>query len=165
MDLLLNEEQLLLRDAATKLAATAGPRRARELRNAGSEIDRTAWSEMVEAGWLSALVPEKQDGLGLGLFDLALALEETGRQIVMAPLIEVAAATWAVTSATRASHPARGTIAAKIVVPATTLPGQRYDSVAGPSLDANVMALSGAVSFVAFAPSADLFLVDAKAGG
>jgi hypothetical protein len=165
MDLLLNDEQLLLRDAATKLAARAGPRRARELRNAGSEIDRAAWSGMVEAGWLAALVPEKQDGLGLGLFDLALALEETGKQIIMAPLVEAAAAIWAVTGATDASHPARARIAAKIVVPATALPGQRYDRVASPSLDPHAMALSGAVSFVAFAPSADLFLVDAKAAG
>lgn len=165
MDLLLNEEQRLLRDAATKLAASAGPRRARELRDAGSEIDRTAWSGMVEAGWLAALVPEEQDGLGLGLFDLALALEETGKRIVMAPLIEVAAAIWAVSRATDASHPARGAIAGKIVVPVTTLPGQRYDSVASPALDPTAMALSGAVSFVAFGPSADLFLVGAKAGG
>src|SRR4051794_7437810 len=118
MDLLLNDEQLLLRDAATKLAARAGPRRARELRDAGHEIDRTAWSGMVEAGWLAALVPEDQDGLGLGLFDLALALEETGKQTVMAPLIEAAAAIWAVTRATGASRPARGAIAAKVVVPA-----------------------------------------------
>src|ERR1043166_3499108 len=148
MDLLLNQEQVLLRDAATKLATKAGPRRARELRNAESEIDRAAWSGMVEAGWLTALAPEKQNGLGLGLFDLALALEETGKQIVMAPLVEVAAAIWAVTNATDASHPARTKIASKIVVPATTLPGQRYDRVASPSFDPHVMALSGAVSFV-----------------
>jgi alkylation response protein AidB-like acyl-CoA dehydrogenase len=165
MDLLLNEEQLLLRDTATKLAASAGPRRARELRDAGREIDRTAWSGIVKAGWLAALVAEEQDGLGLGLFDLALALEETGKQIVMAPLVEVAATIWAVSRAADASHPARAAIAAKIVVPATTLPGQRYDSVASPALDPGAMALSGAVSFVAFGPSAELFLVAAKAGG
>ena len=34
------------------------------------------------------------------MFDLALALEETGKQIVMAPLVEAAAAIWAVTNAT-----------------------------------------------------------------
>jgi alkylation response protein AidB-like acyl-CoA dehydrogenase len=164
MDLLLNQEQALLRDAATRLAAKAGPRRARDLRNAAAEIDRTAWSEMIKAGWLTALVPEKDGGLGLGLFDLALALEETGKQIVMAPLIEAAAAIWAVTKATDAAHPARAAIASKLVVPATTLPGQRYDSVTRPSLDASAMTLTGTISFVAFAPSADLFLVDATAG-
>src|SRR5690349_7670736 len=110
MDLLLNQEQLLLRDAATKLGAKAGPRRARALRNAGNEIDRAAWSGIVEAGWLSALVPESQGCPGLGLFDLALTLEETARQIVMAPLIEAAAAIWAVTRATDATHPARAAI-------------------------------------------------------
>src|SRR5215471_14539364 len=135
MDLLLDEGQILLRDAARRLGAKAGPRRARELRDAGREIDRTAWSAMVEAGWLAALVPENQDGLGLGLFDLALALEETGRQIVMAPLVEGAAAIWAANTA------------------------------ASPSLDRGAMALTGAVSFVAFAPSADLFLVTAQARG
>ena len=165
MDLLLDEGQILLRDAARRLGAKAGPRRARELRDAGREIDRTAWSAMVEAGWLAALVPENQDGLGLGLFDLALALEETGRQIVMAPLVEGAAAIWAATTAMVASHPARAALAGKLVVPATTVPGQRYDTAASPSLDRGAMALTGAVSFVAFAPSADLFLVTAQARG
>lgn len=165
MDLLLNQEQTLLRDAATRLAAKAGPRRARELRNAGSEIDRAAWSEMIDAGWVPALVAEKDGGLGLGLFDLALALEETGKQIVMAPLIEAAAAIWGVSQATDTAHPARAAIASKTVVPAMALPGQRYDTVARPALDANAMTLAGTVSFVAFAPSADLFLVDAAAGG
>ena len=47
-----------------------------------------AWDEIIKAGWLSALVAEKDDGLGLGMFDLALALEETGKQIVMTPLVE-----------------------------------------------------------------------------
>jgi len=165
MDLLLTQEQLLLRDAAAKLGAKAGPRRARELRNAGSEIDRAAWSEIVQAGWLSALVPESQGGLGLGLFDLALALEETGKQIVMAPLVEIAAAISAVTRATDATHPARPVLRARQIVPATTLPGQRYDDATVPALDARAMTLSGAVSFVAFAPSALLFLVSAQSRG
>jgi alkylation response protein AidB-like acyl-CoA dehydrogenase len=162
MDLLLNEEQRLLRDAAARLAASAGPRRARELRDAGHELDTTVWSGMVGAGWLAALDDEAN---GLGLFDLALALEETGRHIVMAPLVEVAGAVWAVTKATGAARPARAATQAKIVVPAMTLPGQRYDTVASPAFDPSARALSGSVSFVAFAPSAELFLVAAKAGG
>src|SRR5262249_10593500 len=80
-------------------------------------------------------------------------------------LIEAAAAVWAITEATDASHPARAAITSKLVVPATTLPGQRYDSVARPAFDASAMTLSGAVSFVAFAPSAERFLVDATTGG
>src|SRR5262249_25942491 len=124
MDLLLTEEQVLFRDAAAKLAASrGGPRRARALRDAATEIDQPAWDGMTKAGWLSALVAEKDDGLGLGLFDLALALEETGKQIVMTPLLEAAGAIWAIMNATDSAHPARTRIASKIVVPATVLPG------------------------------------------
>lgn len=165
MDLLLNEEQVLLRDAAAKLGASSGgPRRARALRDAGTEIDTAAWAEITKAGWLTALIAEKDDGLGLGMFDLALAVEEAGKQIVMAPLVEAAAAIWAATNATDWAHPARARIASKIVVPATTLPGQRFDSAAGVTFEAKVSALSGSVSFVPFGASADLFLVDAKSG-
>ncbi len=165
MDLLLTEEQILLRDAATKLAAQAGPRRARALRNARYEIDNEAWSAIRKTGWVAALVPEREGGLGLGLFDLALALEEMGKQLVMAPLVEVVAAIWAVTRPTVAADPLRLRTARGMAVPATTLPGQRYDRVASPALDPSTRTLSGAVSFVAFAPFAELFLVDATAGG
>jgi alkylation response protein AidB-like acyl-CoA dehydrogenase len=165
MDLLLTEEQTLLRDAAAKLAAQAGPRRARALRNARYEIDQEAWPAIRQTGWMAALVPEREAGLGLGLFDLALALEEMGKQIVMTPLIEVVAAILAVTRSTVGADPLRGRILRKMTVPASTLPGQRYDRVARPALDPGTMTLAGAVSFVAFAPFAELFLVDATAGG
>ena len=166
MDLLLTEEQALLRDAAAKLAASkGGPRRARVLRDAAIEIDQDAWTEMIEAGWLSAMVAEEDGGLGLGIFDLALALEETGKQIVMTPLAENASAIWAVMNATDRTHPARARIESKIVVPATSLPGQRYDDAATVSFDPRASSLSGAVSFVPFGRSSDLFLVDANAAG
>ena len=100
MELLLNEQQVLLRDAAAKLGASkGGPRRARTLRDAKAGIDAEAWKQIVEAGWLSALVAEDRGGLGLGIFDLALALEEIGKQVVMAPLTEQASAVWALAQA------------------------------------------------------------------
>jgi alkylation response protein AidB-like acyl-CoA dehydrogenase len=166
MDLLLTEEQALFRDAAQKLGATmGGPRRARVLRDAATEIDRSAWDEIVKAGWLAALVAEKDDGLGLGLFDLALALEATGKEIVMAPLVEAAAAIRAVTHATDRSHPARARIASKLVVPATTFAGQRHGRVGGVTFDVKSSSLSGTILFVPFGASSDMFLVDADAGG
>jgi alkylation response protein AidB-like acyl-CoA dehydrogenase len=166
MDLLLNEEQVLLCGAAQKLGtASGGARRARALRDAGTEIDAAAWGEMVKAGWLSALVGENHDGLGLGIFDLALALEETGKQIVMSPLVEAASAIWAVTSAVEPSHPAMADFESKIVVPATAMPGQSYNRSPGVTFDPESSVLSGSVSFVPFGLSADMFLVDANAKG
>ncbi len=165
MDLLLNDEQILLRDAAQKLGASkGGPRRARALRDAGTAIDATAWDEMIQAGWLSALVDEDHDGLGLGIFDLALALEETGKQILMIPLVETASAIWAMTSAVGRAHPALAAIQSKIVVPATIVPAQSYDVAAGVMFDPKTSVLSGQISFVPFGASADVFLVDANVG-
>ena len=44
MEFLLNEQQVLLRDAAAKLGASkGGPRRARTLRDARPAIDADAW--------------------------------------------------------------------------------------------------------------------------
>jgi 3-oxochol-4-en-24-oyl-CoA dehydrogenase len=165
MELLLTEEQTLLRDTAARLAATkGGPRRARALRDAGTEIDRTAWNGMIEAGWLSALVAETDGGLGLGLFDLALAIDAAGKQIVMAPLIEVAAAIRAVTQTTADSHPARAEVLSNITIPATMPPGQSFGDVAPLTFDARSSMLSGTISFVPFAASADFFLADAGKG-
>jgi alkylation response protein AidB-like acyl-CoA dehydrogenase len=165
MDLLLNAEQVLFRDAAQKLGTSkGGPRRARTLRDAGTAIDAVAWGEMVQAGWLSALVEEQHDGLGLGIFDLAIALGETGRQIVMTPLVEVASAIWAVTSAAGRTHPALVAIQSKMIVPATTVPGQDFNGSAGATFDSQASTLSGEVSFVPFGASADGFLVEADTG-
>ena len=163
MDLLLSEQQSLLRDAAAKLGASkGGPRRARKLRDARIEIDAEVWGEMVKGGWLSTLVAERHDGPGLGIFDLALALEETGRHIVMSPLVEAASAEWAVTEAAGRPHPVREV---RLVVPATTVPGQRYEGAGGIGvrLDPQASTLSGSVAFVPFAVTADAFLVDANA--
>lgn len=158
MELLLNDQQILLRDAAAKLgAARGGPRRARTLRDANTEIDTAAWSDIVEAGWLSALVSEQHDGLGLGLFDLALAIEEAGKQVLMTPLIEAAAATWALSETSTAAAEA------KLIVPAIAVPGQTFPGQ-DPGLRHDAGTLSGSVPFVAFAAAADAFLVSAAAG-
>jgi hypothetical protein len=38
------------------------------------------------------VVADRHGGQGLGAFDLALALEQAGRQLLMVPLVEAAAA-------------------------------------------------------------------------
>ncbi len=160
MELLLNEQQVLLRDAAAKLgAARGGPKRARQLRDARAGIDADAWKEIVAAGWLSALVAEERGGLGLGAFDLALALEETGKQVVMTPLTEAASAVWALAEAGAAADQA---MQEKLVVPASSPPGQSYGGESAVRLNGDT--LSGSLSFVPFADKADAFLVVANEG-
>lgn len=91
MEPILSEQQSLMRETAVRLCKDhGGPKRARELRNAGTEMDVPAWMEIVRSGWLLAAVSEDAGGLGMGMFDVCLALEEAGRQLLMVPFSEVA---------------------------------------------------------------------------
>ena len=124
MDLLLTEQQSLFAETATRLCADhGGPRRLRALRAAGTEMDGEAWRAAIEAEWLATVVAEDHGGQGLGSFDLALALEQAGRQLLMIPLNEAAAVAWTLSRATDTSR-ASGTLGdllggSRLIVPAT----------------------------------------------
>ena len=51
------------------------------------------WDGLTELGLFSMLVPESQGGLGLGFVDLALPLEEFGKALVPAPVVDTLVAT------------------------------------------------------------------------
>jgi alkylation response protein AidB-like acyl-CoA dehydrogenase len=53
-----------------------------------SGFDAAMWSGLAELGALAMRVPEEAGGLGLGLFDAALLMEEAGRTLVSGPLAE-----------------------------------------------------------------------------
>jgi len=158
VELLLNEQQALLAETAERLAsASGGPQRARALRDAGRDLDAEAWAAVVRAGWLGTVVAERHGGLGLGLFELALTLEPAGRRILMTPLAEAAAAAFALSrvGTDAAAQALAGLLdGTRLIVPATRpsawgLGGGLRD---GATLD-------GVIPFVAFAPSADAFLL------
>ncbi|MHA1108791.1 MAG: acyl-CoA dehydrogenase family protein, partial [Alphaproteobacteria bacterium] len=87
MELVLNDEQKLLRDsAATLIERSAGAGRHRELRDTDAGFDRAVYAEIAEAGWLGLLLPEEAGGLGLGTTELALVLEEAGQGLLTAPV-------------------------------------------------------------------------------
>ena len=97
MDLLLNDEQTMLRDsAATFTERRGGAARLRELRGSEAKIDASIWQEAGDAGWLAILAPEEAGGLGLGLTELCLVSEELGRGLVPEPVAAVAAVARAV---------------------------------------------------------------------
>jgi alkylation response protein AidB-like acyl-CoA dehydrogenase len=155
VDLLLTEPQTLFAESATRLCADhGGPKRLRALRAAAAEMDADAWRAMISAGWLATVVAEPHGGHGLGAFDLALALEQAGRQLLMVPLLEAAAVarTLSLVSDSERTEVAladllRGT---RLIVPAVA-PDIAYDRRAG--------VLDGAIPFVPFAGAADAFLV------
>ncbi len=170
MQLLLGEDQTLIRDsAATLLARAAGPKRMRALRDAGG-FDRARWREIGEAGWLALMVPEAAGGMGLGRTELCLVLQEAGRALLTDPLAAGAAAALALAEAEGAEL--RDGVLAKliageiVVLPAFQEGPLAFDpgeTTVAAARDGKGVTLTGTKRFVASAAIADGFLVSARA--
>ena len=165
MDLHLTSEQSLLRDSAAKFAAAAGPKVARASHEQDPGFSRPRLRQAAELGWLGILVPEAANGLGLGLTELALVLEQAGRGLVCEP-IGLAAISAAVLAQTRTPHAKLQQVMEGewLVVPALQESGHRDEPMA-PRTQATgsdgALRLTGQKVFVC-ADGADGFLVSAS---
>jgi len=93
MALVLNEEQIMLRDAAKDFLGNRAPvSHHRQLRDNGDEpgFSQELWAEMAEMGWAAIIIPETYGGLDYGCTGLGLVLEETGRTLTPSPLLSTA---------------------------------------------------------------------------
>ncbi|MBV8420279.1 MAG: acyl-CoA/acyl-ACP dehydrogenase, partial [Hyphomicrobiales bacterium] len=119
MELHLTSEQTLLRDSAAKFVAAAGPKAARGFRGQDPSFAPARLRQAGELGWLGILVPSSMNGLGLGLTELALVLEQAGRGLVCEP-IGLAAISAAALGLGRTPHPMLPQVmtGAALVVPA-----------------------------------------------
>ena len=119
MDLHLTTEQILLRDSAAKFIGAAGPKVARGFRERDPSFAAERLRQAAELGWLGILVPRSADGLGLGLTEFALVLEQAGRGLVCEP-IGLAAISAAALAQGLTPHPMleRTMTGAALVVPA-----------------------------------------------
>jgi alkylation response protein AidB-like acyl-CoA dehydrogenase len=189
VDFDLSGDQQALRDAASSLLeGMAGPDALRARVGAGAIVgtlpgagevplgvtadtpqgyDEAVWSAMAEQGWLAIELPEDEGGLGLGMVELAVLCEEIGRRLVAAPFLPTIVALAALcTDEARAEagtkdwREALGQGAAVGCVAAA--PGRNGVTVSGS--DGQVR-LSGRTPPVAYAPSADVAVVVAGAGG
>ena len=104
MELHLTSEQTLVRDSAAKFIAAAGPKVARGFRGQDPGFAPARLRQVGELGWLGILVPSSTNGLGLGLTELALVLEQAGRGLVCEP-IGLAAISAAALGLGRTPHP------------------------------------------------------------
>lgn len=89
MALVLNEEQVMLREAAAGfLAEKATVAHLRALRDSGSPrgFDSAVWAGMAEMGWAGIAIAEEFGGLGYGYTGLGLVLEQAGRNLSASPL-------------------------------------------------------------------------------
>jgi alkylation response protein AidB-like acyl-CoA dehydrogenase len=93
----LNESQTFLRDSAREFFAgectPASVRRAMETETAH---DAAIWSQLVTQGYTGVIFDEDHGGIGLGIIELVLVMEEAGRALLPGPLFSTVALAGAV---------------------------------------------------------------------
>ena len=90
MPLIINEEQLMLKNSAKEFLKDRAPISAlRQLRDERNELglDRSLWREMADMGWACMTIPEEFGGLDFGYVGLGQVLEEMGRTLTASPMI------------------------------------------------------------------------------
>jgi alkylation response protein AidB-like acyl-CoA dehydrogenase len=84
----LTETQQAIKNSARQfLAAECPMAEVRRLMETETAFDSALWSKFAEQGWTGIIFPEKYDGFGLGMVEMAAALEEMGRALAPGPFI------------------------------------------------------------------------------
>lgn len=163
-----NDTLRLLRDAAAGFAKFDGSR-LRALRSPAGTIDRARWTQIAEQGWLAVMVPEADDGLGLGISAAAVIAERLGYGCTTEPFVACGVIAPFVLGASEDSK-FKADVLGKMLSGDTlaTLAWQgetgslAVDDVQVTASESGKTAvLNGAVRFVP-APAADVFLVLAR---
>jgi alkylation response protein AidB-like acyl-CoA dehydrogenase len=107
MEFDLSKPQQLLRDSAREVFARQCPMsRVRALMAGESAFDEELWQTLSDQGWVGLHLPETAGGLGLGLVELAVVVEEMGRACIPGPFL---ATLWAATLLAHPGDSAQGT--------------------------------------------------------
>ena len=87
MDIAFTEEQEMLRKTASDFLAKECPKTlVRELEEDEEKgYSPEIWKKMADLGWMGLVIPEEYGGLGMTFQDLAIILEEIGRNILPGP--------------------------------------------------------------------------------
>lgn len=81
-----SDEQELLRSTARKfLDNECASETVRKLMERPEGMSPDLWAKLAEQGWLGLIYPEAYGGMGLGLVDLVVLLEEMGRAVIPGP--------------------------------------------------------------------------------
>jgi len=171
MPLYLNDDQVMLRDAAREFIADVAPvahrRRLRDTDDA-TGFDRDLWRRFADMGFTGMLIDAGHGGLGLGHVEAGIVLEEIGRNLSPSPFMTTAVA--AVTALAGTEQAARwfpGIVAGETVAAiAVDESAKHRDRIAMTATRAgNGFRLSGEKCFVVHGHVADLLIVAARTGG
>src|SRR5258708_13946994 len=82
----LTETQQVLKNSAREFFPAECPiAEVRRLMETDTAYDPALWQKIADQGWCGIIFPQEYDGLGLGMRDLAAAMEEMARALVPAP--------------------------------------------------------------------------------
>src|SRR5919201_7099256 len=86
MDFDFTSDQVMLRNSVREYLSEKVPTTfVRKMLDDRTGFSRALWKEMAGLGWLGLTFPEENDGLGLGMVELASVLEEMGRAVFPGP--------------------------------------------------------------------------------
>jgi len=93
MDFSLSSDQELIRDSARKFVENECSKESvREISRSEKGFDPKMWQKMADLGWMGLTLPEEYGGVGGGMIDLSLVMEEIGRGLLPGPFFSTVAA-------------------------------------------------------------------------
>jgi alkylation response protein AidB-like acyl-CoA dehydrogenase len=170
----LSESQQILKNNARKFFGAECPmaevRRVMELAGA---YDETLWKKMADQGFTGIIFPEEYGGLGLGLVELALLMEEMGRALVPGPFFSTLTAAAVVDACGSAEQKkqfltpvcegtARAAVALKDRAGVPVTASQAGDSISGEKL---FVADAAVADYLVVAGKGKVYVVCADAAG
>ena len=88
MNFALSEEQQMLQASAKDFVARESSlKRIRELREDALGFSKDTWKKMADLGWQGILFPEQFGGLGQGMVEMIVVMEELGRGLMPEPML------------------------------------------------------------------------------
>jgi len=92
MDFGFAEEQDMLRASARDFLARECPKaKVREIDRDEKGYDPQVWHDMARLGWIGLVLPDEYGGMGASFMDLAILMEEMGRNILPGPFFSTVA--------------------------------------------------------------------------
>jgi alkylation response protein AidB-like acyl-CoA dehydrogenase len=169
MDFGFSDDQEALRQSAREvLTDKAGPAAYRKAMDSKTGTDEALWKTVGDLGWAGVAIDEAHGGLGLGLIELVILMEETGRALAPVPFFSTVALTGQLLEQTSGGARDEALRAIALGARATAALGQkdgRYDA-AGVSVKAarteSGWKFSGTASLVPEAHLADQIVVLAR---
>ena len=93
------DTQELLKNTARKFFRAECPMvEVRRIMETATACDEPLWRKMADQGWMGVMLPEQYEGIGMGLHDLAVLVEEMGRALVPGPYLATLTAQHALAS-------------------------------------------------------------------